>query len=276
MKEKILARIRVALLAIFLGLLTRILIALLVFVGVFSWFPLLIARRVRVRGRKNLWGLPKRNVLIVANHPSYLEPFFIPFALCWPQVLLFSYQAMRQAADMHNLRMDKPVLGFILSLFCVPVNRRESREAVAFYPLVQRLLSGRVLLFPTGGRESKAEARDELLGYTANGAPIGMPKDGVGELIVRNGDSLVLPIFVRGTEKVAPVGSNLRDWIKNIWKYKVEIIIGKPIRPDHNMRYARGLARSLYAQYVMRCVMELDVFKEEKVRTWRDILKIGT
>jgi 1-acyl-sn-glycerol-3-phosphate acyltransferase len=245
--NKFLSWVLVAIVMIVLGLLIRV--------------PLLITRRVRVRGRKNLVGMPKNNVLFIANHPSYLDPFFIPFALCWPQVLLFLYQAPWQAADKHNLGMHKPLLHFILShLYCVPVDRRGGTQGLAMRSLLEKLPKARLLIFPEGTRSGKAEQNGVLLCRTKNGLPIGAPKPGVGQLI-QDCNPHVVPILVRGTAEIMPVGAHFPGFLKNFMRNHAEVIIGKPQQADLSIRFMGKSDRQkqlMYSKEALERVMKLD------------------
>jgi 1-acyl-sn-glycerol-3-phosphate acyltransferase len=166
----------------------------------------------------------EKGVILVSNHPSLLEPFLLP-ALFFRQYLFHPFKyAPWSTPDRKNFY--DPWYWFWLRPLSVPVDRRDEREELkSFFRMKKLLLAGKiVILFPEGGRTEKGE--DFL--YSQKGERIRIFEDGLGWLVLKTG-ALVLPVWVKGTDKVLP---NVPDRLFSRPNLKeiITIKIGKPLR----------------------------------------------
>lgn len=236
----------------FSRLATWILAFLAGLVGGVAFVVLRIAGRVRVSGKENLHALPAKNVLLVSNHPSLLEPVLIPFAGFWPKGMVNPFRYLPwQMPDKINYLKKIPLLRF---LRCIPVDTTylgHRKDPWAFRALLRVLSNSTALVFPEGTRSGKTK---EAFCYTARGARIGEPSRGVGA-VIDNKNSLIVPIFVRGADKVLPIGRKFPCF----WVEKIEIIFGAPFFCEHvSSSISRRERRAIYARYIMRRVAALD------------------
>jgi len=238
----------------FSPLITWILSFIIGVVGGVIFLVLRISGRVQIIGKENLRALPTGNVLLVSNHPSLLEPVLIPFAGFWPKAMLNPSRYLPwQTPDRVNYLDKIPLLRFLHCIAVDTTSLGHRKDPWAFRKLLRVLPNFMVLVFPEGTRSGKTE---EAFCHTARGARIGEPKRGVGALIDKR-NPLIVPIFVRGADKVLPIGSKFpRFWIE-----KIEIIFGTPFFCD-NIDVPKSVSRrerpTIYARYVMRRIAALD------------------
>ncbi len=101
-----------------------------------------------------------------------------------------------------------------------------------------------LILPPEGGRTGKGT---EFLPETSWGDKIRTPRDGIGYLVV-NLNERVIPIWIKGTDKVLPIGS----FLPRFWRAKISIIIGKAIdfsnfqEPDKPKKQRERIASIAY------------------------------
>jgi 1-acyl-sn-glycerol-3-phosphate acyltransferase len=133
--------------------------------------------RFRVEG---LDGYPSGSAVLVANHPSALDPLFVAAAV--PDRVLFI-----AAAEF----LSWPVLGWAMKAYgCIPVRRGEV-DASAVRAAVRALAAGvKVGVFPEG-----------------QVAPEPLPvRRGAGVIAARAGVRVV-PVAVIGSDRVFPIGA---------------------------------------------------------------------
>ncbi len=225
-------------------------------IGMLVFLPLILTRRIVIKGKKNLRGQKFRNVLFVSNHPSYLETVIIPFATLWPNKFLNPLTCVPwQTPDVKILER----ISLLRFMRCIPVHDiMGNREDPWVYREIKKVLrNGSVLIFPEGTRSGKAVDKKNVLLYTKNHIPMGNPRLGIGELI-RTSDPIIIPILVKGAEKVMPIGKPIPKFHKS----RVEIIFGVPKKSDHPpdevLLQHRHAIRRWYAEQAMKRVAELD------------------
>jgi 1-acyl-sn-glycerol-3-phosphate acyltransferase len=154
-----------------------------------------VFNRLKVIGSENI---PKKGgVIVAANHVSYLDPPLIAVAVK-RQVVYLAREGLFKV----------PVLGSFISLFSIPV-RRGRPQPSTIKGVTRRLRQGElVLMFPEGSRSIDGQLLDA--------------KRGVGLIAARSRISVV-PAFIRGTEKVLPVGG------KFLRPAKITVIFGTPM-----------------------------------------------
>ncbi len=142
--------------------------------------------RIRWRGLENIRCLPPGALLIVANHQTYMDPFWI----CSPLKRKFRFMAWDQA-------FAWPGIGHVMKfLGSFPVNTATGRTKTALRESLAALRDGATLLvFPEGVREF---SDGKLLEFKTGAARIAV-----------TADVPVLPVTVRGANRIWPQGYKL-------------------------------------------------------------------
>ncbi len=177
--------------------------------------------RIEIRNRHH-FPPRQKNMIVVANHPSFLEPVLLP-------VLFFS----EYLRNPFLLPWSTPDIGLVRSIIlfwlgprAIPVDRSESAtpsRVKSFRRMIKILKEdGRIILFSEGGRTFKQK---EWL-VSGKGKKLGKISEGVAFLALKS-NSLVLPVWIDGAEDVLP--NNKFPWPR-FWRGKVVIKIGQPLR----------------------------------------------
>ena len=185
---------------------------LLVTIPVLHWIV-----GVRYRHKQNV---PTGPCLVVANHNSHLDAS-----------LLLSMFSVRRMPDVHPVAAaDYWEKSFIKRLFAmlfvnaIPIQRNPARGEDPLRPLVEALKRGESLIFfPEGSRGEAGVVK-----------PF---RSGVGKLVQKIPDLLVLPVFMAGPERLWPRGEVVPV------PQAVDIIVGKPRSYDPS-----GDAREIAAE----------------------------
>mgnify|MGYP001309566372 CR=1 FL=1 len=150
--------------------------------------------RCRVIGRQNI--VSKGPIIVVANHPSLLDPPLVGTILRREAIFIAKDGLFKSRFNSWLLK----------ALGAFPVNRSQlSREALK--KAVEALNSNKVLVvFPEGGRSSKGQMKEALPGAAMLASRYGVP---------------VLPVGVVGTEKVTGFTGFIR-------RHRISVIIGEP------------------------------------------------
>lgn len=187
-----------------------------------SWILFWILNRTKVTGKEHL--VHRNNLLIVSNHRTLIDSFLVGTMFCYPGILFDPTLAHApfHTPDLEGYLRKKllkgkspllakilmPVISFLfINLKCIPVG--ESRkDLVALNRRKSTLLNGIVYAFPEETRTQTGE--------------LGKGMSGIGKTIF-DCQPLILPIFVKGIERVMPRGAIL----PRIGK-RITITIGKP------------------------------------------------
>ncbi len=211
--------------------------------------------------RLPLW---EGKIILASNHPSWLDVVIIPMLYFpwWFRELLERIRAFGtwplkvakresissiftkdfkeipvSTADKHNFRY----FWWILEGWNIFINRREDgvRERGGALRQAVEILknNGRVVIFPGGGRDFKAEKRgDGIYDIKTRQLILRKPKPGIGWTVKQTGATIV-PIRLEGTDKVLPNKANDRlhpflrfeRYIVRVW-HPIIIRIGQPLR----------------------------------------------
>jgi 1-acyl-sn-glycerol-3-phosphate acyltransferase len=187
--------------------------------------------RVRVRRHSaNEYGSPNeraadlsldttRNYIFMANHVSNVDP---------PVCFLLISQDLKVIFKKELLGL--PILATALKMArCIPVDRRNREAArLAIEQAAKQLQQGdSFLIFPEGTR-----SRDGSLGPFKSGGFVMSILSGVP----------VIPMTVRGTQRIQPKGS---------WKLnsgEVEVIVHDPVRPPSSLDEKAGFLERVRTQ----------------------------
>jgi 1-acyl-sn-glycerol-3-phosphate acyltransferase len=187
--------------------------------------------RPRISGRDNvpLTG----GVILASNHLSFIDSFAIPLAA--PRQVSFLAKADYFTGSGPVASMRK---AFFESVGAIPVDRESSRAAQESLDLALEVLrAGRAFgIYPEGTR-----SRDGLL-YRG--------RTGVAWLSLTAGVPVV-PVGLRGTEDIQPVGAH---WPRLA---KVSVAFGPPIHPEAYAGMPQGRARRQLTDDVMDAIAQL-------------------
>jgi 1-acyl-sn-glycerol-3-phosphate acyltransferase len=220
-------------------------------------------------GRVRFYGygrLPRweGKLILAANHPGWLDIVLIPL-LYFPwwfrelvqkigELVIAPFRMLRRepvrpafaedfkhipvsTADEHNFRHFKWVLeGW--NIFVNRESERNEERASALKRAIEILENnGRVVIFPGGGRDFKAQYNgDGIYDPETGNLIMRRPKPGIGFLVKQTGATIV-PIRIDGTDKVLPNKPNKKlprplrfeRYFLRIW-HPVSIRIGEPLR----------------------------------------------
>ena len=142
--------------------------------------------RMRITGMENI--PPGGNILFLSNHISALDVLVIPWAI----YLKYPGELLRQAGK--EELFDLPVVGWILRKWRGFPIKRGGADRKSIRMIEEYIKEGKVILFPEGTR-----SRD---GQLLRGNRM------VGR-IVRNTTPTVVPVSIKGTDQVIPVGKTI-------------------------------------------------------------------
>ena len=240
MKEKVLGEIRFLTANFILGPLLGVIVCLL---EAFRMIKIIHFERFPV------W---EEKLIIVANHPSLLEPVLLPamgfpwmnfpwvfspiwtrirFSLNWFKELQREFSLSKKLIpaslpDKNNF-YDPPYMK-VLRGINVPVNRNSNASGrVATVLILRKMLEKgrRIIIFPEGTRTFKTDRETRF--RTVHGKELGKLKDGAAWLALKTG-ARILPIWVEGTDKFLP---NNKLPLPRFW-HRITIKIGKPFSLD--------------------------------------------
>jgi 1-acyl-sn-glycerol-3-phosphate acyltransferase len=220
-------------------------------------------RRIRFYGysRLPLW---EGRLILASNHPGWLDIVLVPL-LYFPwwfrellqrigEVLVVPLKMLKRepvrrtfaedfkhipasTADEHNFRHFR----WVLEGWNIFVNRGSDgivERASALRKAVEILENnGRVVIFPGGGRDFKAQNNgDGIYEVETGNLIIRRPKAGLGWIVKQTGATIV-PIRIDGTDKVLPNKPNeklpsflrFERYLPRIWR-PICIRIGEPLR----------------------------------------------
>ena len=217
--------------------------------------------RFRNYTRLPLW---EGKLILASNHPSWLDVVILPMLyfpwwfrellertrdfLAWPLKILRRESVSSifardfrdvpvSTADKHNLRR----FWWVLEGWNIFISRREDEigdRGGALKKAIQILKdNGRIVIFPGGGRDFKAEQnRDGIYDIKTRQLILRRPKPGMGWMVQQTG-ATVVPIRLDGTDKVLRNSPNkglppflrFERRILRIW-HPTTIKIGSPLR----------------------------------------------
>jgi 1-acyl-sn-glycerol-3-phosphate acyltransferase len=143
-----------------------------------------ILNRIKIFGKENIPKRGERGVLILSNHISALDPLLIGIT-AMPR-----FSAVRWQAAAKEELFKIPVVGWIVrSIGGFPVRRGEHDE-VSMLRMIASLRSDVLVVFPEG---TWSKTGDLLPG-----------RAGVGKVIYRARPSKIIPVAVKGTDRILP------------------------------------------------------------------------
>ncbi len=191
-------------------------------IGIFLGVIFILLRslgRIKVNNRRN-FPHEQKNMIIVANHPSFLEPVLLPllfFPEYWKNPFLIPWSTPDRG-------LIWPIL-FWLKPRAVSINRIKSgmRDRLSSFWQILKILQagGRIIFFPEGGRTFK----QKKFVFSKSGKRLGTISRST-TLLASKAGSTILPIWVDAAEDVLP---NKKFPWPRLWR-KVVIKIGQPVQ----------------------------------------------
>lgn len=162
--------------------------------------------RTTVIGRENV---PReRNTLLLANHQSLIDSFFIGFTAFFGPSLVKPYLIPWNPAGEEFFYQNAWQSFWSDQWKCIPV-RRGRKDIGAIRRMNEALRSGTMILFPEGTRSRTGK--------------IGKGRPGAGVVILENRPHVV-PVAIDGLDEVLPIDAGWPRFGK-----RVTIVIGPPI-----------------------------------------------
>lgn len=185
---------------------------------------------------------PKKQgcMLIVANHPSLLEPVLIPL-LFFKELVFKPFGTPWSVPDKKNF-FDRWYWAWS-KIRLVPINRESDSETRSAIKRIREILGagGRVILHPEGGRTSSGK----LFYKNENGHKLRVLKEGVSLIV--SSETLIVPIWIDGAEKVLPNKPGKLYHCFPDFRKRVIMKIGKPfcIKKINRKETAQKIALAL-------------------------------
>lgn len=165
-----------------------------------------ILNRTKVIGRENV---PRsRNTLVLSNHQSMIDSFFVGFTVFFGPSILRPYLIPWNPAGEEFFYQNAWHSFWSDQWKCIPI-RRGRKDIGALSRMQRALKTGTMILFPEGTRSRSGE--------------VGPGRPGAGVMVLEARSTLI-PVAIDGLDEVLPIDAG---WPR-IGK-KVTIVIGPPI-----------------------------------------------
>lgn len=165
-----------------------------------------VFNRTTVIGRKNV---PReRNTLLLANHQSLIDSFFIGFTAFFGPSLVKPYLIPWNPAGEEFFYQNAWQSFWSDQWKCIPV-RRGRKDIGALNRMRAALKSGTMILFPEGTRTRTGK--------------IGRGRPGAGVVILQDNPT-VIPVTIDGLDEVLPIDAKWPRFGKHVY-----IVFGRPI-----------------------------------------------
>lgn len=184
---------------------------------------------LRITGRITLIGtdyLRKqgKGLLVVSNHPSYLEAIFLPF-IFFPKFLLRPFRDVPWSTPDYQNILAPHGLFWLRYMHMIPIYRGSLADAQKNAHSHRQMLSvlerkGTVILFPEGGRTSSSGKR--VTSHNGKELRILQP---IAERIQRMTGCTIIPVWVDGTDIVL----RRKEKTPRFFRSRIVVRIGPPI-----------------------------------------------
>ncbi len=177
------------------------------------------------------------NLILVANHPTLLEPVITNFAF-FTRYVFHPRLVPWNTPDRKNFY--EPRWCWCFRSRSVPIDRQQGQISLSRQSVrkIKEILQARqvLILFPEGGRTFKGK---ELV-FSRAGKRIRKLKEGAAWLVKQTG-AAVVPMWIDGSETVLPNG---KFPFPRFWKGKIVVKIGHPLSfPDDVSR--QGITQTI-------------------------------
>ena len=212
-----------------------------------------VLNRTIIIGRENLPN--RKNLLLVANHLTMIDSWFVSMACTWPQGVWQPYLIPWHLPEQKNFMAKQPLKLMCQLWHCIPINRGSGDFLRKLEVLKSTLKSGSLMIFPEGTRNRKPKSG--MLYNWTRGATI----------LAYCSQAIVIPVAISGAEDILPIGSY---WPK-IGK-KLVIVIGRPIsldwlyeKPQEEVEEAISAIMRARLQYLLASATI--ILKAEKIKS---------
>ena len=187
----------------------------------------LVFQGLRLLGRLKIIALKDQSVslektILVANHPSLLEPVLVPLSF-FRKYALHPLRLLPWNVPERSHFYD-PWFFAWSRCHSIPVDRQDRSLATnkaTLRKMKQVLQDGQpLILFAEGGRTFKGKE----FSYSAKGKRLRKLQKGVAWLVKQTG-ARVLPIWIDGSEKVFPY----KERFPKFWRARIIIKVGRPL-----------------------------------------------
>ncbi|TFG65128.1 MAG: 1-acyl-sn-glycerol-3-phosphate acyltransferase [Gemmatimonadales bacterium] len=190
-----------------------------------------LLNRTTVIGRSNV---PRsRNTLLISNHQSLIDSFFVGFACYFGPSFVKPYLIPWNPAGEEFFYQNAWQSWWSDQWKCIPVRRRR-RDLSALNRMLHALKSGTMILFPEGTRTRTGDIE--------KGRP------GAGVVILKDRPT-VIPVTIDGMNDVLPIDARWPRVFKRVY-----IVFGKPI--DYTALLTDDASREA-SQQIVDHVMEV-------------------
>lgn len=175
---------------------------------------------IKIRNKQHL---PKhsKGLLLISNHPSFWEPFVLNYLFLRQATLNPTKCFPYSAPDLNNF--DKWYWTTLKDHFIFFPRGNKRGCAIALARVARLLTRGKtVIIFPEGGRTGTNKCDKWFV--SENGYRLRPLKPGAVRLALQTNCDVV-PVWVKGAERVMPQGSKLPKF----WR-RIEITIGPPFK----------------------------------------------
>jgi len=215
---------------------------LLVATYVVCWPFMHLFNRTIVIGRENL---PRHaNVLVIANHATMIDSWFIGMAAYTPWLLLKPGLQPYHLPEEKNFFRGKVLSALCILWRCIPINRKTGDFLNKLVAITNGLRSAGLIIFPEGGRNTEARA-GQITRWNVSGI----------QRLITACDSTITPIGVYGIHEVLPIGTRRPRCGKII-----VIVVGKSFNCSDIQHIARKDQESAISKRTQKATQEaLDV-----------------
>ncbi|MEE8637975.1 MAG: lysophospholipid acyltransferase family protein [Candidatus Margulisiibacteriota bacterium] len=209
----------------------------------------------KVYHKERLKGL-KPPFILVSNHLTLIDSWFIAYALCFPESYWKPWLLLWHLPEKTNYYRGL-LVPFMWLTRSIPIIRGAApkEQKLAKDKIINILQNNEAIhIFPEGTRSRSGRIED----FTT----------GIGRIYQRVPNCTILPVYIRGTEKVLPIKSIFPRLFK-----KIDVVIGRPrkLTSEHKgLRAGVDISRQIFD---ILLEMEKEYFESKEYRA-REILGV--
>ena len=197
----------------------------IVLTGIVCWVFLHLCNKTIIIGKKNM---PRQsNVLIVANHQSWIDSWPITYAAFWPWLLWKFSLVCWHVPESKNFYSNYFMATISWLSKCLPITRGQTSQS-DLLRLTSHLKVSSIMIFPEGTRHrgETRNHREQLYRWSHGAARLACTTQ-----------ATVVPIAIRGMADLWPVG---QKWPK-LFGNKIVIVIDPPVNLDHHWQTVKDI-----------------------------------
>ncbi len=202
----------------------------------------------KVHHKENLRAL-KPPFILVSNHLTLIDTWFVGYAVVFPGLFWRPWLLPWHLPEATNYFRGLLVPYMWLNR-SIPIVRGAppNEQKLAKDKIIDVLKNNEAIhIFPEGGRSRTGRVEN----YTT----------GVGRIYQRVPNCTILPVYIRGTENVLPIGQKFPRFFK-----KIDVVIGKPRKLTTEHKGLRGSVDISRQIFNILVEMEKNYFENGKYR----------